>query len=245
MKLFERLNEVFGQLGHVLFSFGTEFNLPSLTVAFFAAMAFLMWRRYRRRGRAALSVIRRAVFRRKFLSDPSVRADLGMFFVNTLAVGGLIGWGVFGADAVSGAVTRGLTALFGSRPPVEGPEFALHLGATLALFVAYEFGYWLDHFLKHRIPFLWETHKPHHSAETLTPFTVWRVHPLDTLVFSNILALAIGGASGLLNYGLGREIRIISVDGSNIFLVFSSTRICISSTRSSGFPSIIRSGGSS
>ena len=46
------------------------------------------------------------------------------------------------------------------------------------LFLAYELGYWLNHYLSHRIAFLWEFHKVHHSATVLTPLTNFRVHPI-------------------------------------------------------------------
>lgn len=220
MDFFKPLQGVFGHLASILFAFGTDFNLPSLAVAFCVAIGFLAWRQKRRRGRVSLAVIRRAVFQRRLLSNRSLRADVGFFLLNTLVVGALIGWGVFGAGVVAKAIGSGLISVFGSRPPIEEPGFALRAGVTLSLFVAYEFGYWLDHFLKHRVPFLWETHKPHHSAETLTPWTVWRVHPLDTLVFTNILSLTIGAASGLITYALGREVPIFSIDGANIILVF-------------------------
>jgi sterol desaturase/sphingolipid hydroxylase (fatty acid hydroxylase superfamily) len=32
----------------------------------------------------------------------------------------------------------------------------------------------------HRIPVLWEFHKVHHSAEVLTPISLYRAHPVDT-----------------------------------------------------------------
>ena len=83
---------------------------------------------------------------------------------------------------------------------------------TLALFLAYEFGYWLDHYLKHRVPALWELHKVHHSANVLTPLTVFRLHPLDALIFSNILALATGITNGAVNYAFGKPITMFSID---------------------------------
>jgi sterol desaturase/sphingolipid hydroxylase (fatty acid hydroxylase superfamily) len=220
MDISEKLESLAGHLSHLIFAIGTDFNLPSLTVAFCVAIGFLAGRQFRRRGRMSLPVIRRAVFRRRFLVDRSVHADVGFFFLNTLAVGGLIGWGMFGAGAVSNALVDSLTGAFGPRAAVDWPEWGIRAGVTLALFLAYELGYWLDHFLKHRFPFLWETHKPHHSAQMLTPWTVWRVHPLDTLIFSNILALTIGAVGGFLTYGLGRKTEIFAVDGANILLVF-------------------------
>ena len=59
---------------------------------------------------------------------------------------------------------------------------------TIVVFLAFELGYWFHHYLSHRIPFMWEFHKVHHTAEVLTPVTIFRVHPLDTVVYYNILA---------------------------------------------------------
>jgi hypothetical protein len=43
---------------------------------------------------------------------------------------------------------------------------------------------------------LWELHKAHHSAELLTPLVNFRVHPLDSLILANNLALFIGVIGG-------------------------------------------------
>jgi len=80
-------------------------------------------------------------------------------------------------------------------------------------------GYWIDHFLSHKVPFLWEFHKVHHSATVLTPLTNWRVHPVDTILFLNILALVIGSLQALADYGLGSHVAADIADGKNIFLV--------------------------
>jgi len=37
------------------------------------------------------------------------------------------------------------------------------------------------------VPFLWEFHKVHHSANVLTPITAFRVHPVDTWLFANMI----------------------------------------------------------
>ncbi|MFM2423565.1 MAG: hypothetical protein RL291_2095, partial [Pseudomonadota bacterium] len=55
----------------------------------------------------------------------------------------------------------------------------------------------------HKIPFFWEFHRVHHEAEQLSPLTVYRIHPIETLKFSNILAVFIGPANGLLHWFFG------------------------------------------
>lgn len=59
----------------------------------------------------------------------------------------------------------------------------------MSLFIGDLF-YYISHWLTHKIPFLWEFHKVHHSAEVMTPFTLYRMHPLD--VIFNTVCSAIG-----------------------------------------------------
>src|SRR5438552_2428378 len=69
------------------------------------------------------------------------------------------------------------------------------------------------------VPALWELHKVHHSANVLTPLTVFRIHPLDGLIFSNILAVSLSVTNGAANYLFGKPITLISIDDTNVILV--------------------------
>ena len=91
---------------------------------------------------------------------------------------------------------------------------------TVTLFLAYELGYWLNHYLSHRVPFLWEFHKVHHSATVLTPLTNFRVHPIYMCVFLNILAVFTGLASGVIEYAFGQATHQYGLSENNIILVF-------------------------
>jgi sterol desaturase/sphingolipid hydroxylase (fatty acid hydroxylase superfamily) len=53
---------------------------------------------------------------------------------------------------------------------------------TLAIAVIYDFLYFLFHYGLHRHKFLWCFHKLHHSAKHLTPFTVLRQNPVETIL---------------------------------------------------------------
>jgi sterol desaturase/sphingolipid hydroxylase (fatty acid hydroxylase superfamily) len=69
------------------------------------------------------------------------------------------------------------------------------------------------------VPLLWEFHKVHHSAEVLTPLTNFRVHPVYTWIFANILALSAAVANGLANYMFGATTYQYALADSNIILV--------------------------
>lgn len=68
---------------------------------------------------------------------------------------------------------------------------------SLAVFAAEDLGRFTIHQLAHRLPVLWELHKVHHSAEVLTPLTVYRTHPIESLVMRTGAALAIILTAGL------------------------------------------------
>ncbi len=87
------------------------------------------------------------------------------------------------------------------------------------LFLAYELGYWFNHWLSHKVPLLWEFHKVHHTAEVLTPLTNFRVHPVYTWIFANILALSAAIANGLGNYMFGDTAYQYALADTNIILV--------------------------
>ena len=90
---------------------------------------------------------------------------------------------------------------------------------TVALFLAYELGFFVDHTLKHRIPALWELHKAHHSAEVLTPLVNFRVHPLNSLILANNLALFIGVIGGVAQYALGRKAVSFTLFDQNVLML--------------------------
>ena len=207
-------------LGQMLLAPGSTFSLLSLAVALGVGLGFVACRHWRRRGRISPALLRRIVFARRLAAHRSTFADIGMFLLNTLVVGGLIGWAFLSANGIGTYVSTGLHNSFGPMPRFAAPEYMVRGCTTLLLFVAYEFAYWLDHYLSHRVAFLWALHKPHHSAEVLTPWTVWRVHPLDSIVFGNIMAVVIGMAAGFATWLLGRETPIYALDGTNALLVF-------------------------
>jgi sterol desaturase/sphingolipid hydroxylase (fatty acid hydroxylase superfamily) len=72
---------------------------------------------------------------------------------------------------------------FGIEAPLLGPAGPVTIVIfTITMLLAYDISYYLYHYAQHRIPFLWELHKVHHSAEVMVGITKDRVHPLDELM---------------------------------------------------------------
>jgi sterol desaturase/sphingolipid hydroxylase (fatty acid hydroxylase superfamily) len=205
-----------GKFATLFMALGSSFSLASLFSALCIALAFLLLRRRPDRRQVRYRVMARALFPR-WLRRASFRADVGFFLFNVLLAAMLLGWAILSSQSVGHFVSRNLTDMFGVLPKTGLNELSSKLIVTVVLFLTYELGYWVDHYLSHRIPVLWDFHKVHHTAEVLSPLTNFRMHPVDSVVFANILAVFLGVASGVLSYlQLGSPIE---VGGTNLILV--------------------------
>lgn len=204
------------QLGGTFLLPGSTYSLGALagSLALFVVLAVP-------RGRqrpARLRVIARILFPRRLLQSASGRADLFFFVFGLLFSGLLIGWAVFSADQVRGFVT----GLIGAPGPRILPVWMSAAIATLILFLAYEFAYWLDHWLMHRVPLLWRFHKVHHQAESLSLLTNSRVHPVETIGFFNLQALVLGLAGAGIEQLLGTGVSPWSLGGTNLLIMLAA-----------------------
>jgi sterol desaturase/sphingolipid hydroxylase (fatty acid hydroxylase superfamily) len=170
---------------------------PFAAVAFFATQRLGRLRSFRYR-RVFFSILSR-----KYLGHRSHILDVVLMAGNIGLFGLICGQAILSMTAVSAVVHSGLTTTLGTTTPTVWSPLVVGLVWTAALFLAYEFAYWLDHMLSHHIPILWEFHKVHHTAEVLSPLTNFRVHPIDSLVFVNIVMLTNGTATGALHYAFG------------------------------------------
>ena len=208
-------------VGDVLFSPGSLVSVWSLASALIVAVGLLALQRRPGKRPLRLKVWMRALFPRGIVASASTRADIGLFLFNQLGAGAVLGWALLAATQVGGVVRIALVAALGAPPATALPGPAVTAVATVALFLAYEVAYWLDHYTSHKIPFFWAFHKAHHTAEVLTPLTAYRVHPVDSLKFGNVSALVIGATLGLLSWAFGGPVHEYAINGTNaVLLVF-------------------------
>lgn len=208
----------------VFLSTGGSLSLAQLGAAFLIAVGAAVLLRRAKGKTFRIRAFLKALFVRRIVFSRSSTADYKLAFFNLFLAGALFGWAVLSHHTISVWTNDTLIALFGASEPSALPAFATGAVMTVALYLAYEFAYWADHCLSHKTPFLWEFHKVHHQAETLTPITNFRVHPVDSIVFYNILALCTGLTQGLTSFAFGAEPTTFS--GSNIFfLIFAFTTL--------------------
>ena len=207
------------QTYRLLVGFGAHLSFSSLAVALTIAAGFFVWQRHRRGRRVRARTILRALFPRRILRSQSLQADIGYLFFNIFVFGLAFGWAILSYQFVTNAIIGGMVTLFGPASVPAIPDIVGRAVITLMLFLAYELGYWFNHWLSHKVPFLWEFHKVHHSAEVLTPLTNFRVHPVYALIFANILAFSTAVANGFGNYAFGDTTYQYALNDTNIIVV--------------------------
>lgn len=111
-----------------------------------------------------------------------------------------------------------LEQLFGTSTPTTLPSWSIIAIFTIILFLVDDFTRFLLHYVLHKVPFLWEFHKVHHSAKVLTPMTIYRSHPVESLLYGMRMALSQGIAVGISYYMFGPTISMFDVLGANIFV---------------------------
>ena len=74
-----------------------------------------------------------------------------------------------------------------------------------------DFSRFLFHYCFHKIPILWQFHKVHHSAEVLTPMTLYRVHPFEYICLKMRSVIVFGAITGSFYFWFRAGLQPISI----------------------------------
>jgi sterol desaturase/sphingolipid hydroxylase (fatty acid hydroxylase superfamily) len=205
------------RLASTLLAPGSTMSVPVLALSL---AAFAVAVAHRRRGRGvSWRVLRRVLLPRRLFGTASGRTDAWFALTGVTITGIALGWTLISAELVRTSVQPWLGT------PVQPwlPGWVAITVTTLVLFVGYEFTYFFDHWLKHRVSWLWHFHKVHHQAESLSLLTNYRVHPVDTIIFVNLLALFLGTTQAVLLVVLGHTATPLAIGGTNLIVMVSVT----------------------
>jgi sterol desaturase/sphingolipid hydroxylase (fatty acid hydroxylase superfamily) len=152
-----------------------------------------------------------------FLARSAVN-DYALFIVNKLFKAALFPFIVLTMVPIALAISSAIEGVFGAMAPFELSSTNIMIIFTVMLFIFDDFTRFLLHYILHKVPFLWEFHKVHHSATVLTPFTVYRSHPVENYLYACRMALTQGFVVGLCYYLFGPTLKMIDIIGANIFV---------------------------
>jgi sterol desaturase/sphingolipid hydroxylase (fatty acid hydroxylase superfamily) len=188
--------------------------LYGLSLSSAGAGAFLYYRQLTPRGEGSFGNFLACVFPKRVIFHRSARLDLWFLLVRRLTLPFIIAPFIFSSATLAAWIAGKLTLAFG--PPILMlPSVAAAAGLTLSLLVVTDLGYFVSHYLQHRIPLLWEFHKVHHAAPVLIPPTAWRIHPIDEIGrgFWIALSSAVTGSIFLYLYPAGvAEVTVAGID---------------------------------
>ena len=161
-----------------------------------------------------------SVFDRKVFFSGSSIADAKIFVINrifTLFISPLLLTQVVIATALYMLLLQIEVIPWGTLSGLS--QTTVVIAFSIAMFLADDFTKYILHRWMHRWPMLWSIHKVHHSATTMTPVTVYRVHPLEGILYASRNAIAQGSVISLFYYMFGDRVDLVTILGVN-FLVF-------------------------
>ena len=133
--------------------------------------------------RPAMAALHRGLFARRIWAHASSRTDVSLLFVKAIGATVLrIPWlAVTMAAALEVALF--LHGTVGPAPELSLSPLAITVIYTLVLLVAWDASRFVLHRWMHESTLLWQFHQVHHSAEVLTPLTLYRTHPVETALY--------------------------------------------------------------
>ena len=160
---------------------GSRTYWPYLLVSL--AVAAVFWYREKQTSPhlpAALDVFSRATWTSK-----SALNDYALVTLNTLLF-------LYFLEALLPSATRWVPVIAAQLSIADGPLWNITpLTSSVllagALFLIDDFLRFIAHWIEHRVPFLWELHKVHHSATVLNFVTAERQHPVSLFLTSLLL----------------------------------------------------------
>ncbi len=145
-----------------------------------------------------------ACFEARTLWGPSARVDLGLIAVQPLLVAVFVVPWTLSTAAIAMGVVHGLQSLAAPGALAgAGPGWLVAGLYTVVLFVAWDLSRFALHACMHRSAVLWQFHQVHHSADTLSPLTLHRVHPVESLLYRLRGVVVTGSVLGMFAFAFG------------------------------------------
>ncbi|CAH9051079.1 hypothetical protein PSECIP111854_00664 [Pseudoalteromonas sp. CIP111854] len=148
----------------------------------------------------------------------SAKLDYCLLITNVLLKAALFTPIVLTMVPVAIATTDILEWGFGQPLHLAWSDTAVIAIFTVMLFIVDDLTRFLLHLLLHKVPFLWEFHKVHHSAKVLTPFTIYRSHPVESYLYACRMALTQGLVVGFGYHFFGTGLSMFDILGANAFV---------------------------
>jgi len=175
-------------------------------------LAFYVYLKTKKKNKTFLQYI----FAKKIWLSRSAFVDYSFIFFNSFVKILLIGPFLIYGLLLAYYINDYLEYCFGfSKLHMTNTETIVYYTIVLTLFS--DFITFLVHYACHKVTFLWEFHKIHHSATTMNPFTQYRLHPIE-VILNNVKSIVVFGlVTGLFDYLSSHQVSKWTYLGVNAF----------------------------
>ncbi len=208
--------QFFADFAEVLFAHlvspDKRLHVAYLTTA--ALMALWVFKR-QGRGRRFLAFL----FDARVWWSASARVDYQLIVFNSVVKVLLFGqWLAFGLH-VAFWLEESLRGYLGPTSLTLSPHELLVV-YTLTLTLVGDFSVYVVHRMMHTLPLLWRFHSVHHSATTMTPLTLLRLHPVELVINTLRRVFVSGLLAGLFGYLSRHQLSPVTFFGVNVATFF-------------------------
>lgn len=151
------------------------------------------------------------LFPRKFWLHSSTMVDVKLFVLNRI----FSLFGLFNSIIIKSVIAMFVLSVLSGRPE-EGASVNPVIVSFFVL-LANDFGVYWVHRIHHKTRVLWPFHSVHHSAEVMTPITVYRKHPIYDMLSSSIRGVLYGMFQGVVLAIFVGPVTLSTLLGVNVF----------------------------
>jgi len=156
-------------------------------------------------------------FDRHYWFARSSMVDVCLMFINSIVKISLL-LPLFGSHlAATILVGAFFQDTFGDAPQFELGWFWIGLLFSTVFFVIEDLSRFCLHFCMHRFDSLWFFHRTHHSATVLTPLTLFRVHPVEHILYFARSLIVFGLVSGVFVWLFSQRLTGLQILGVDMF----------------------------
>ena len=171
---------------------------------------------YQERRFKPLNQLRR-LLNASYWFNKSTLYDVFLMVVNTIMRLTLL-IPLFGSHvAVTVLVGGFLQDNFGDAPSIEFSWIWIAIAFSFSYLILDDLSRFLLHYCMHNVEFLWYFHKTHHSATTLTPLTIFRVHPVESILYFVRRLVVFGFVTGVFIWLFSSKLTGLQILGVDMF----------------------------
>ena len=209
------LSKLWDLTGGVLFNPSHFLSVVPLFVAFVIALVVVLVRLSRKNRDRMPSVgqVMTMLFPRRIFLHDSARLDYAVFVINQIVLFVIAISALISPALVSKAII-GIAGFAGIAPAQNDITLTQSILYSVYLVLLWDFGASYAHYLKHKVPVLWELHKVHHSAKVMTPITALRRHPLEAVFSTLVTSVVLGLGVAIWVFVFGKNVMPINLFGT-------------------------------